>query len=211
MVSIKIKIKKFILKKIDFYIQKFYREKERIIKSKLGHCAIDAIMKYPVTYSSDLALRSIFLHEGTWIHEQSKFIMEGGKFIMMKNSGAAQGLTVITHNHPSVVGMFFKEVVQKQMDVEKDVVVEEDVWIGANVTLLAGVKIGRGAIIGAGSVCRSKIPPYAIALGNPAQVVGFRFRPDGIIEHEKLLYVESERHSENFIEKNYKKYFEDRI
>jgi acetyltransferase-like isoleucine patch superfamily enzyme len=54
------------------------------------------------------------------------------------------------------------------------VVVEDDVWIGSKVTILDGVTVGQGAVIGAGSVVTKSIPPYAIAVGVPAKVVGMR-------------------------------------
>ena len=88
---------------------------------------------------------------------------------------------------------------------------EEDVWLGANVTLLAGVVIGRGATVGAGSVCVKSIPPYAITMGNPAKVIGFNYTPEQIIDHEKLLYKAEDRLSLDYLEKNYKKFFLDRI
>ena len=37
--------------------------------------------------------------------------------------------------------------------------------------VMPGITIGEGAIIGAGSVVTKDIPPYTIAIGNPAQVV----------------------------------------
>ena len=49
-----------------------------------------------------------------------------------------------------------------------------DVWVGANVTVLGGITIGDGAIIGAGAVVTRNIPPYAIAVGNPAKVIKYR-------------------------------------
>jgi maltose O-acetyltransferase len=52
--------------------------------------------------------------------------------------------------------------------------VGDDAWLGANVTILPNVKIGKGAVIGAGSVVTRDIPEYAIAVGNPAQVVKYR-------------------------------------
>lgn len=56
-----------------------------------------------------------------------------------------------------------------------------DVWMGHNVIVLPGAKsIGDGAIVGAGSVVHTAIPPYAIATGNPARVVRYRF-PEKVI------------------------------
>ena len=51
-------------------------------------------------------------------------------------------------------------------------------YIGANVTVLDGVNIGDGAIIGAGAVVTKDIPPYAIAVGVPAEIKRFRFDED---------------------------------
>lgn len=45
------------------------------------------------------------------------------------------------------------------------------VWIGNGSVILKGVTIGEGAIIGANSVVVTDIPPYSIAMGNPARVV----------------------------------------
>lgn len=55
------------------------------------------------------------------------------------------------------------------------VTIGNDVWIGCRVTILPGVTIGDGAVIGAGSVVAKDIPPYAIVIGNPIQIRGFRF------------------------------------
>ncbi|WP_199194180.1 CatB-related O-acetyltransferase [Pleurocapsa sp. CCALA 161] len=55
------------------------------------------------------------------------------------------------------------------------------VWIGDNVTILPGVEIANGAVIGAGSIVTKSIPPYSIAVGNPAKVIKKRFS-DQIIE-----------------------------
>lgn len=54
------------------------------------------------------------------------------------------------------------------------VVIEDDVWIGSKATVLDGVTIGQGAVIGAGAVVTRSIPPYAIAVGVPARVIGAR-------------------------------------
>lgn len=44
-------------------------------------------------------------------------------------------------------------------------------WIGQNSFIMKGVTIGEGAIIGVNSVVVNDIPPYSVAMGNPARVV----------------------------------------
>jgi acetyltransferase-like isoleucine patch superfamily enzyme len=50
-----------------------------------------------------------------------------------------------------------------------------DVWIGTEAIVLPGVRIGNGAVIGAGAVVSKDVPDYAVAVGNPARVVKYRF------------------------------------
>jgi UDP-2-acetamido-3-amino-2,3-dideoxy-glucuronate N-acetyltransferase len=44
-------------------------------------------------------------------------------------------------------------------------------WMGAEVTIFAGVEIGEFATVGGGTVMRRRVPPYALAFGNPGKVV----------------------------------------
>jgi carbonic anhydrase/acetyltransferase-like protein (isoleucine patch superfamily) len=43
-------------------------------------------------------------------------------------------------------------------------------WVGNGCHIMKGVTIGEGAIIGANSVVITDIPPYCVAMGNPAEV-----------------------------------------
>jgi acetyltransferase-like isoleucine patch superfamily enzyme len=63
-----------------------------------------------------------------------------------------------------------------------DIVIGNDVWIGHGATIMPGVKIGDGAIVGGQSVVTKDIPPYAIAVGNPARLVRYRFDDEVIKE-----------------------------
>ena len=67
------------------------------------------------------------------------------------------------------------EDVDKRIDEQgvwhQGVVIEDDCWIGAKVIILDGVTIGQGCVIGAGAVVTGSIPPYSVAVGNPARVV----------------------------------------
>lgn len=65
--------------------------------------------------------------------------------------------------------------------------VEDDVWVGFGATLLSGIRVGRGAVVGAAAVVTKDVPSYAIVVGNPAAVVGFRFTEEEVVKHEALL------------------------
>lgn len=56
-------------------------------------------------------------------------------------------------------------------DTSAPVVICQYAWIGGNTTILPGVVIGEGAVVGAGSIVTKSIPPYTIAVGNPARVI----------------------------------------
>jgi acetyltransferase-like isoleucine patch superfamily enzyme len=45
--------------------------------------------------------------------------------------------------------------------------------IGAAATILAGVTIGRWAMIGAGALVTRDVPDYGLAIGSPAQLIGY--------------------------------------
>ena len=67
------------------------------------------------------------------------------------------------------------EILLKDQGVKVEtVIIEDDCWIAANSIILAGVTIGKGSVIAAGSVVTKSIPPYSIAAGVPAKVIGSR-------------------------------------
>lgn len=51
--------------------------------------------------------------------------------------------------------------------------VREGASIGAGAVILPGVTIGRWALVGAGAVVTRDLPDQALAVGNPARVVGY--------------------------------------
>lgn len=79
----------------------------------------------------------------------------------------------------SPLELFFKEnTVRKEFFQSKEIKIGNDVWIGSGATIMSGSIIGDGAVIGARAVVAGKIPPYSIAVGNPARVVKYRFSKD---------------------------------
>jgi len=62
-----------------------------------------------------------------------------------------------------------------KFEERKLITIGNDVFIGMNVTILDGINIGDGAVIGAGAVVSKNIPPYAVAIGCPIQIIKYRF------------------------------------
>ena len=95
----------------------------------------------------------------------------------------------LNHNYKYVSTFpipFANERPEKKVKTPRQIIIGNDVWIGYGVTIMGGVKIGTGAVIGANAVVAKDIPPYAIAVGNPARVVKYRFDAGTI---KKLLAV----------------------
>ena len=88
----------------------------------------------------------------------------------------ANGVQLICGNHTFAR----RDVpIRAQPTEGKPIVIEDDVWLGASAIVLGGVTIGQGSVVGAGSVVTRSLPPYSIARGVPAQVVGIRGEESG--------------------------------
>ncbi|MFH0964498.1 MAG: DapH/DapD/GlmU-related protein [Planctomycetota bacterium] len=90
-----------------------------------------------------------------------------GKDVMM-----GPEVMVITRNH-----CFTRTDIPmraQRYQAEEPVTIGDDVWIGARAILLPGVRLGCGVVVGAGAVVAKEVPDWAIVVGNPARVVGWR-------------------------------------
>lgn len=52
---------------------------------------------------------------------------------------------------------------------------QNDVWVATDATIMPGVTLHNGCIVAAKAVVTKDVPPYAIAGGNPARVLRYRF------------------------------------
>lgn len=143
---------------------------------------------------------NIYLYDFVRIGPKANIMTAGeAKFIMKRGCLCSEGLVVVTTNHRQQIGEYLNS---NNKDAEYgNVIVDEDVWIGVNVTLLPGTHVGRGAIVGACSVVTKNIPPYTIAVGNPARVIKLKWTIDEIVEHEKKLYSQDQRLTRQQLEK----------
>lgn len=87
-----------------------------------------------------------------------------------RNTMIANGCVITDANHrfddPS------RPMTQQGFSSKGPTVVGDDCWLGANVVVTSGVTIGKRCVIGANSVVTGDLPPYAVAAGAPAKLVG---------------------------------------
>jgi acetyltransferase-like isoleucine patch superfamily enzyme len=138
-------------------------------------------------------LRKIFsqyhdVHIGMYSYGMFSCGLPPGTVIGRYTSGP-KNLLVINGSHPTThkshhpfffnpdLGYCDKLLIERRTKL----VIGNDVYIGLNVTIMHSVtSIGDGAVIGAGSVVIKDIPPFAVAMGNPARILMFRFSPETI-------------------------------
>ncbi len=61
--------------------------------------------------------------------------------------------------------------IHEQKILTAPIIIEDDCWIAANAVITSGVTIGKHSVIAAGAVVTKNIPPYSVAVGNPAKVI----------------------------------------
>lgn len=81
--------------------------------------------------------------------------------------------------------------IKRSLHSKGPVVVGKNVWIGDKATICPGVTIGDGAVIGANTVVTHSVPPYAVAVGNPARVIKITESVGGVINIEPHLRLVS--------------------
>ncbi|WP_347340181.1 acyltransferase [Bradyrhizobium brasilense] len=95
------------------------------------------------------------------------------------------GITIVDHDSHGIDWMDRRNDVREWAAGRKNwdkiahapVVISDRAWIGFNVSILKGVSIGTGAVIGACSVVTRDVPPYSLAVGNPARVIRLLGQP----------------------------------
>jgi len=133
-----------------------------------------------VTFAPNVSFRNaerIVIGEGTHIGEFC-VVWAGnssGRIVFGRKCLLAPGVVLTASNY----GIERGTPVMDQPKQEGDIMLGDDVWLGANVVVTAGVTIGEGAVVGAGAVVTRDLPPYSIAGGVPARVIGERPYPAG--------------------------------
>ena len=91
-----------------------------------------------------------------------------GPVTIGNNIRLAQNITLsgLNHNYEDV-----SMPIHEQGVSTSPIVIEDETWIGSNVVVVAGVTIGKHSVVAAGSTVTKNIPPYSVAVGNPARIL----------------------------------------
>lgn len=147
-----------------------------------------------------------FFHVGKNVHIAEGCIIDyTGNITFEDYTILSEGVKILTHEHD--MDLTQRNNLNKGLK-QLPLMIHDHASIGIKTIIMPGVsEIGRCSMISAGSVVRRAVPPYAIVMGNPARVVGFRYPPAVIAEFEEENYSENERIPLEVLEENYKKYY----
>jgi len=112
----------------------------------------------------------ISIKQNTFIGEYAVLYGHGGIEIG-ENTLIAMHTCIVSSNH-TVPDQ--ETLIRSQPDILMPVKIGNDVWIGAGAKILGGITIGDGCVIGAGAVVTKGLPPFAMAVGVPAKIIGYR-------------------------------------
>jgi acetyltransferase-like isoleucine patch superfamily enzyme len=108
-----------------------------------------------------------------WIGPQSYF--DARDLIIEDYVGWGPGAKVLGSGHSGTP--VDVPIVQTDLVIQP-VKIEEWADIGVNAVILPGVTVGKGSQVGAGAVVTKDVPPFAVVVGVPARVVGWRNKSD---------------------------------
>lgn len=169
-------------------------------RNTFGSFGNGSILGYPAHISNP---KNVFVGKNVRIQHGLNIINAPGEKITIQDfSVLAPNITLVTNSHRSTVGKTQFEISgTHENDKSGNIIIENDVWIGTNSTILAGVHIGRGAIVGAGAVVTKDVPPYTVVAGIPAKTIAAVFCKEDLIEHESLIYPQTDRMPNKEIDK----------
>ncbi|MFO8015862.1 MAG: CatB-related O-acetyltransferase [Candidatus Woesearchaeota archaeon] len=115
-----------------------------------------------------------------------------GMITIGKYCAFGNDIRIITSNHkmtkPGIQVKMYKELFGEDLRESRQVRIGNNVWIGDRVIILPGASIGDGAVVGAGSVVPKDIPPFSVAVGNPAKVKKKRFDEKTISKLKRMRW-----------------------
>lgn len=136
--------------------------------------ALDGLWLHAVTryYDQQFSPRIVIgnrVRVSQWVHIAATHYVEIGDDVLIGSK-----VVITDHNHGQYSGQHTSPDVppsSRQLDCDRSVIIGNNVWLADNVAVTPGASIGRGSVIGANSVVAGEIPPFSLAVGNPAKVI----------------------------------------
>lgn len=132
-------------------------EKAEFIKAKKGASI----------YDNSYIFGNVKIGRNTWVGPFTILDGSGGGILVGDNCSISSGVHIYTHNTVKWALTGGKAEYEK-----KSVRIGDNCYVGPNSIISMGSSIGKGSVIGTLSFVNSKIPPYSIAFGSPARIVG---------------------------------------
>jgi fatty-acyl-CoA synthase len=134
---------------------------------RIGHgCAIDTTARLVAANNATIRL-------GDRAQIAFASIINAGEDVTIGRDTATAGhCTIIASEHR----YDSPEPIMQQGYRHEPVLIGADVWLASGVLVTPGAKIGNGAVISANATVSGTIPPYALAAGAPARVIGSRLK-----------------------------------
>ena len=85
--------------------------------------------------------------------------------------GAEFGPGVLIHTANHEMDDAYRPATEQGWRDDGPLEIGRNCWIGMGAIILPGVTIGEACVVGAGSVVVGDLPPFTVAVGNPARVV----------------------------------------
>ena len=118
-------------------------------------------------YDNSYVFGKVSIGKNTWIGPFTILDGSGGKLTIGEFCSISSGVQIYTHNTVKWA------LTKGKSDFEKKSVrIGDCCYIGPNSIIGMGSNIGKCSVIGSLSFVNSKIPPYSIAFGSPAKIVG---------------------------------------
>lgn len=149
----------------------------RSVLYRLLHAATRYLPMYPQWRVAIHRWRGVRIGNGVFIGSEVFIDNTYPDSIIIEDYVAiASGSFIVGH---FIMPMHFNKVLGNGRAVKKGVVLKRGCYIGPRSVITDGITIGECSVVGAGSVVTHDIPPFSIAVGNPAKVIR-TFSPEDI-------------------------------
>ncbi|KAL1988221.1 hypothetical protein VTN96DRAFT_196 [Rasamsonia emersonii] len=154
---------------LDKLFQALRKERERLLRTILGKVGTSPVIEPPFNfqYGCNITLGDRFYANVNLRIVDSAQVTIGDRVMI------GPDVKIVTDTHD-------KDIESRRNGIvyARPISIGDDCWIGVGATILPGVSIGKGCTIGAGAVVTRDIPPFSVAWGVPARVVGQVKDPD---------------------------------